>query len=87
MPLQGGRKLILVDDLPHASGPEQRSRLAVLLSQLAASARSPVVIISTTSSTQAKGDSGGRSASGGAWHGLHRVCTIAYECMRRAGRS
>lgn len=75
----------MLDDLPHASSAEQRGRLAAALSQLAASARSPVVIISTTSSTQGRGEAGGfgggRNASGGgAWHGLHKV--IAPQDLR-----
>ena len=47
------RKLVLVDDLPHAHGPEQRARLAELLGQLAATARNPVVVTPSASSWQA----------------------------------
>ena len=42
-----GHKLVLVDDLPHAHGPEQRARLSQLLTQLAATARNPVIVTLT----------------------------------------
>lgn len=72
-------KLVVIDDLPHAAGPEQRARLAAALGHLATAARFPVVLIATVSSTQSSADD--RSAP---WHGLHkarsalRLCPISH---------
>lgn len=59
---------MVIDDLPHTAGAEQRARLAAALGALAAAARFPVVIIVTASSTQ-----GGPDDRGSAWHGLHKA--------------
>lgn len=59
---------MVIDDLPHTAGAEQRAWLAAALVALAAAARFPVVIIVTASSTQ-----GGPDDRGSAWHGLHRA--------------
>ena len=40
-------KLLVMDDLPHASDPEQRSRLAGTLSDLLMTARFPTVVMGT----------------------------------------
>ena len=71
--VQPGVKLLVIDDLPHAAGLEQRARLAAALALLAAAARCPVVVIATASSTQgAPGD------RGAAWHGLHKVRRLIF---------
>ena len=49
-----------MDDLPHAHGPEQRARLSQLLTQLAATARNPVIVTLTEAPF-----SGGAPSSGG----------------------
>lgn len=59
-----GHKLVLVDDLPHAHGPEQRARLSQLLTQLAATARNPVIVTLTEAPF-----SGGAPSSGGSPYG------------------
>jgi hypothetical protein len=58
---QARPKLVVVDDLPHAAGPEARRRLAAALGELAATARFPVVVVAT----EAAGGGGGGGAGGG----------------------
>jgi len=68
---EGGTKLLLVDDLPHAAGPEQRSRLAAALGRLAATSRFATVVVTTTGD---RSGSAGQFASAalGNNHGLHK---------------
>ncbi len=60
-------KLVVVDDLPHAAGPEARVRLAAALGELAATARFPVVVVATEAGGGGGGGAGG--GRGGAGHG------------------
>ena len=68
-------KLVVVDDLPHAAGPDARRRLASALGELAATARFPVVVVTTESGGSGAG--GDRSGGGGGSFlqgGLAKVC-------------
>ncbi|BDA49102.1 Cell cycle checkpoint protein RAD17 [Coccomyxa sp. Obi] len=76
VPQQARVKLVVIDDLPHTAGAEQRARLAAALGALAAAARFPVVIIVTVSSTQ-----GGPDDRGSAWHGLHKELQAALNVV------
>jgi len=86
-------KLVVVDDLPHAAGPEARRRLAAALGELAATARFPVVVVATEVAGGGGGGAGG--GRGGAGHnggagggfapgGLHkaRPGLLCIFCMR-----
>lgn len=64
--------LVLVDDLPHAAGPEQRRQIAEALSDLAAGARFPVVVVATQTSGKTQQEKG-LSAAAGTFQGLHKV--------------
>ena len=59
-------KLVFVDDLPHASSPDQRARLSEALTQLASSARNPV-IVTLTDAPFSGGPSGAAQGMGGAY--------------------
>ncbi len=66
----------MVDDLPHAAGPEARRRLARALGQLAATARFPVVVVAATEGGSQGGARGGGDLGGGSSFmqgGLHKV--------------
>ncbi len=64
--------LVLMDDLPHAAGPEQRRQIADALSDLAAGARFPVVVVATQTSGKTQQEKG-LSAAAGTFQGLHKV--------------
>lgn len=66
----------MVDDLPHAAGPEARRRLTRALGELAATARFPVVVVAATEGGSSGGDRGGSDRGGGSSFmqgGLHKV--------------
>ena len=67
-------KLVVVDDLPHAAGPDARRRLASALGELAATARFPVVVVTTEAGGSGAG--GDRGGGGGSFlqGGLAKVC-------------
>ena len=68
---------MVVDDLPHAAGPDARRRLARALGELAATARFPVVVVTSESGgSGAGGDRGGGGGGGGSvlQGGLAKVC-------------
>jgi uncharacterized membrane protein YgcG len=64
--------LVIVDDLPHAAGPEQRRQIGEALADLAAGARFPVVVVATETSGKAQQERG-LSAAAGTYQGLHKV--------------
>lgn len=64
--------LVIVDDLPHAAGPEQRRQIAQALGDMAAGARFPVVVVATETSGKAQQEKG-LSAAAGTYQGLHKV--------------
>ena len=64
--------LVVVDDLPHAAGPEQRRQIAQALGDMAAGARFPVVVVATETSGKAQQEKG-LSAAAGTYQGLHKV--------------
>ena len=64
--------LVVVDDLPHAAGPEQRRQIGEALADLAAGARFPVVVVATETSGKAQQERG-LSAAAGTYQGLHKV--------------
>ena len=55
----------MVDDLPHAAGPEARRRLARALGDLAATARFPVVVVAATEGGPQGGERSGGDRGGG----------------------
>ena len=69
-------KLVVVDDLPHAAGPDARRRLANALGELAATARFPVVVVTTESGGSGAGGDRGGGGGGGSFlqGGLAKVC-------------
>eukprot|EP00879_Flechtneria_rotunda_P021977 GHRR01023177.1.p1 GENE.GHRR01023177.1~~GHRR01023177.1.p1 ORF type:complete len:741 (+),score=334.77 GHRR01023177.1:279-2501(+) len=82
-------KLLLVDDLPYVGDAQRRARLAAALQDLAFTARSPVVVITTTeqgsnSSSTRSGCAGryGAAAVGITSQGLHKDLLAILE---RAG--
>lgn len=64
--------LVLVDDLPHAAGPDQRRQIAEALADLAAGARFPVAVLATETSGKAQQERG-LSAAASSLRGLHKV--------------
>ena len=80
-------KLVVVDDLPHAAGPDARRRLASALGELAATTRFPVVVVTT----EAGGSGGGgrpwrrRRQLPAGWPG-QGVCPATY-CSRQPGNA
>ncbi|KAL4422561.1 hypothetical protein ABPG75_008758 [Micractinium tetrahymenae] len=73
--------LVLVDDLPHAAGPEQRRQIAEALSDLAAGARFPVAVVATEMSGKAQQEKG-LSAAAGTFQGLHKELVAVLEAHR-----
>ena len=66
---------MVVDDLPHAAGPDARRRLASALGELAATARFPIVVVTTEAgSSGAGGDRGSGGGGGFPQGGLAKVC-------------
>ncbi|KAL4424733.1 hypothetical protein ABPG77_000076 [Micractinium sp. CCAP 211/92] len=75
--------LVLVDDLPHAAGPEQRRQIADALSDLAAGARFPVVVVATQTSGKTQQEKG-LSAAAGTLQGLHKELVAVLEAHQAA---
>ncbi|KAK9814703.1 hypothetical protein WJX72_010168 [[Myrmecia] bisecta] len=65
------KKIILVDDLPHAGDAEQRHRLADALGELANTARCPVIICVTEAASRSQGERGAGAAASSS-QGLHK---------------
>ncbi|KAK9832070.1 hypothetical protein WJX81_003996 [Elliptochloris bilobata] len=59
------QKLVVVDDLPHAAGAEARLRLVSALGELAATARFPVVVVTTEAGGSGAGSDRGSGGVGG----------------------
>jgi hypothetical protein len=81
------RKLLLLDDLPHAHDAAQRQRLAQALRELVATARGPAVIIATELGSAGTNQGAGASTAVGGIKGLHKVggstrtCCQASRCL------
>eukprot|EP00955_Chlamydomonas_euryale_P078510 363169-Chlamydomonas_euryale.AAC.3 len=76
-------KLVLVEDLPHASDATGRTRVTNALRDLASTARFPVVLITTdAASATSGGPESGASAASGSAKGLHKD---TLEALTRAG--
>lgn len=67
------RKLLVLDDLPHAADASHRHRLVRALQDLVATARGPVVIIATEPGSAGTKQGTGASAAVGSIKGLHKV--------------
>ena len=78
--------LVIVDDLPHAAGVEQRRQIAEALADLAAGARFPVVVVATETSGKAQQERG-LSAAAGTYQGLHKVGGRAFGGLGCLGGS
>jgi hypothetical protein len=71
------RKLLVLDDLPHAADASHRHRLVRALQDLVATARGPVVIIATEPGSAGTKQGTGASAAVGSIKGLHKVRLLA----------
>lgn len=66
-------KLLLIDDLPHASDADARRRLSAALRDLVLTARGPIMLVTTTEpSSSSNGVMSGSSAASGSAKGLHK---------------
>jgi cell cycle checkpoint protein len=78
-------RLVVLDDLPHAAGPDQRRRLAAALRDLCSTARFPVVVCATQASGRAQQERGGAGAGApAAPSGLPKDLSTVLEVARAA---
>lgn len=77
--LRGRPKLIVVDDLPHAAGVDQRQRLAEAVGDLARTTRFPVVLCLTTESSVGGGSDRATGPASAAIPGLPKDLARSLE--------
>ncbi len=83
-------KLVVLDDLPHAAGPDARRRLAAAVGDLARCARFPVVVVATEAAGRAGREErvdAGLGGGGGALAGLPRELAAALDAAGAAAVS